>query len=107
VTSGASAGCHEAIREGATLVTGAADVIEAVSPIGATLPAEVDRAAGLSSLQAQVLDGVRPRKIRTAGEVAAAVGVSERDARRALPALVAAGLVMEVDAGYRLAKRTP
>jgi DNA processing protein len=106
VTSGASAGCHEAIREGATLVTGAADVIEAVSPIGATLPAEVDRAAGLSSLQAQVLDGVRPRKIRTAGEVAAAVGVSERDARRALPALVAAGLVMDVDAGYRLAKRT-
>ena len=37
----------------------------------------------------QVLDGVRPRKVLAAEQIAAAVGVSSRDARRTLPALEA------------------
>jgi DNA processing protein len=107
VTSAASIGCHRALRESnAILVAGAAHVIDAVGPIGLALappewvPAnDQDR---LTSLQARVLDGVRPRKILTAEEIAAAVGVSDRDARAALPELVLAGFVVVVGAGYRL-----
>jgi hypothetical protein len=50
-----------------------------------------------------VLEGVLPRKLRTAEVVAAAAGVSGRDARRILPVLAAAGHVVALDEGYRLA----
>jgi DNA processing protein len=108
VTSAMSAGCHDELRiEGTVLVTGAAHVLEAVGRIGddlAPLPETDDSPRDrLTPLQAQVLDGVRPRRARTAEEVAAAAGVSARDARRVLPGLEDLGFVVIGESGYRLA----
>jgi len=111
VTSALSQGCHEELREPETvLVTGVAHVLEAVGRIGLDL-APVPRAAPnprdrLSPLERQVLDGVRPRKVLAAEEIAAVVGVSARDARRALPALELARFVTATAGGYRLYRRT-
>jgi DNA processing protein len=106
-----SAGCHEELRGdgGALLVAGADHVLEAVGRIGADLAAPpramADPRDTLTPLQAQVLDGVRPRKVLTAEQIAAVVGVSTRDARRALPALEQAQFVTAQDGGYRLFRR--
>ncbi len=111
VTSAMSAGCHEELRvEGTALADSVARVIEAVGRIGVDL-APVARAEGtphdrLSPLQAQVLDGVRPRKVLTAEAIAAVVGVSTRDARRTLPGLEQLGFITAKDAGYRLARKS-
>jgi DNA processing protein len=111
VTSGRSAGCHEEVREGqAVLVTTAAQVIDAVGRIGIDL-APVPRAEPtaldvLTPLEACVLDGVRPRKVLTAEEIAVAVGVSARDARRALPGLETLGFITAQGSGYRLRRKS-
>jgi DNA processing protein len=111
VTSAMSAGCVEEMRrEGTTVVATVAHVVEEVGRIGFDL-APVPRAEEspldrLSELERRVLDGARPRKIQTAEQIAAVVGVSEREARRALPALEAAGFVAAVDGGYRLRRRS-
>jgi DNA processing protein len=111
VTSVMSIGCHDEIRNGGTiLVTGVADVIDGVGRIGEDL-APVRRAAQsprdlLTPLQQQVLDGVRPRKVLTAEQLAAVVGVSPRDARRTLPSLEHAGFIVSVGAGYRLRRKS-
>jgi DNA processing protein len=108
VTSAMSAGCHDELRvEGTILVTDAAQVIEAVGRIGADLAPWPERGEAsprdtLTSLQAQVLDGVRPRKALSAEEIAAAAGVSARDARRTLPTLEELGFVVAHGGGYRL-----
>ena len=44
VTSGPSAGCHQLIRDGALLVTGADDVLEAVGRLGVDLAPEPEAA---------------------------------------------------------------
>jgi DNA processing protein len=107
ITSAMSAGSHEELRtEGTTLVCGVAHVIDAVGRIGAdlapTVRAEETAQDRLTPVQQQVLDGVRPRKILDAEQIAAAVGVSARDARRALPSLEQAGFVTATAGGYRL-----
>lgn len=111
VTSAASVGCHQALREQATLVTNAAQVIENVGQIGVDLaPPEPVPSAGrdrLTPLQARILDGVRPRKVLTAEEIATSVGVSDREARSVLPELVLTGFVVSVGSGYRLGRRYP
>jgi DNA processing protein len=111
VTSAMSVGSHEELRtEGTTLVTGVVHIVEVVGRMGADL-APVARAEDtpldrLSPLQRQVLDGVRPRKILTAEQIAAVVGVSTRDARRTLPGLESAAFVTAVDGGYRLWRKS-
>jgi hypothetical protein len=47
---------------------------------------------------------VPARRFRSAAQIAAAAGVSGRDARRSLPLLVATGHVMMAEGGYRLAR---
>lgn len=107
ITSFTSIGCHEELRqEGSRLVANAAHVIEEVGRIGDDL-APFARAAPLPAdqltpLQAQVLDGVRPRKPCSAEEIAAAAGVSGREARQILPTLEELGFVTRSAAGYRL-----
>jgi DNA processing protein len=107
ITSAMSAGCHEELRiEGTLLVANVAHIVEAVGRIGDDL-APVARASEsprdrLDALQRQILDGVRPRKVLTAEQIAAAVGASVRDARRTLPALELAGFVIGEAGGYRL-----
>jgi len=111
VTSAMSVGCHDELRiEGTILVTDAAQVIEAVGQIGDDLSPWPGWGAAtpldaLTALQAQVLDGVRPRKTLGAEEIAAAAGVSARDARRTLPTLEELGFVVAHGSGYRLAAR--
>lgn len=107
VTSVMSSGNHEELRQGGSvLVAGVAHVLDAVGSIGVDLAPESrgpeeprDR---LTSLQRQVLDAVRPRKILTAEQLAAIAGVSVRDARCALPVLERERFVTAQGAGYRL-----
>lgn len=108
VTSAMSEGCHEELRvENTILVSRTEHIIDAVGRVGDDLAperrAEENPRDRLTTLQRQVLDGVRPRKPRTAEEIAAAVGVSTRDARRTLPSLEQAGFVVREGATYRLA----
>jgi DNA processing protein len=108
VTSAMSVGCHEELRlEGTRLVSSVSDVLEEVGRIGVDLapprPAEERPHDRLDPLAAKVLDAVPPRRPRTAEEVAAAAGVSGREARRTLPLLVETGLVVALPGGYRLA----
>jgi DNA processing protein len=110
VTSALSSGVHEELREGTVLVASVDHVIDAVGRIGVDLApvqrGEEDPRDRLTSLQRQVLDGVRSRKILSAEEIAAVVGVSTRDARRTLPGLVAASFVTARDGGYRLYRKS-
>jgi DNA processing protein len=110
VTSAMSVGCHAELRETNTrLVNDYKEVLEEVGRIGddlAPIPRGPDRPHDtLDPLAQQLLDAVLPRKARTAEQVAAAAGVSGRDARRTLPMLVTAGFVVEHDNGYRLAPK--
>jgi DNA processing protein len=112
VTSAMSVGCHAELREvGTTLVSNYQEIIEEVGLIGddlAPVPRGPERPHDtLDPVAAQLLDAVLPRRARTAEEIAAAAGMSGRDARRTLPALVGAGFVVEHDNGYRLAPRSP
>ncbi len=107
VTSAMSVGAHQLVRSGAaTLVTSAAEILDCVGRIGDDL-AEVPRQPAtvrdeLSPELARVIDGVPGSRARPAEEVAAAAGVGLRDVLRALPLLVAVGLVQETPAGFRL-----
>lgn len=111
VTSALSNGSHEELRvAGTTLVARADHVIEEVGRIGVDLApvarAEPTARDALSALERQILDGVRPRKLLTAEEIAVAVGVSPRDARRTLPGLERTRFVKAQDGGYRLWRKS-
>lgn len=110
VTSAMSVGCHEELRtEGSRAVASVDHVIEEVGRIGADLAPLPEHPARphdhLDPLAQQVLDGVPARRFHTAEQIAAAAGVSGRDARRSLPLLVAGGHVVTTEEGYRLARR--
>lgn len=117
VTSAMSVGCHTAIRHvGARLVTSHSEVLEEVGRIGddlAPLPrAEEQPGDLLDPLARQVLDVVPPRRPADIDHLAAAAGVSVRDAMRALGLLDAGGFVIRTAEGYRLpppdrASKTP
>jgi DNA processing protein len=111
VTSAMSVGSHEELRiEGCTLVANVDHIIETVGQIGVDLTpivrAPEDARDRLTPLQRQILDGVRPRKILTAEQIAEVVGASTRDARRTLPGLETAKFVTARDGGYRLWRRS-
>ncbi|GAA3284741.1 DNA-processing protein DprA [Dactylosporangium vinaceum] len=106
INSAMSIGCHMELREpGTTLVTRVEEIVEEIGSIGELAepivgglrPEDV-----LDSLQARILDAVRPRKAATAEYIAAVAGVSGRDARRNLPLLVELGFVVSTADGYRL-----
>jgi DNA processing protein len=110
VTSAMSVGCHELLRDteaGATLVTSAAQVIEAVGGIGSDLADPPERPAsprdGLSDTAARVLDacpvriGVSPERLATIA------GCDVLDVLRVLPALELAELVQWTGVGWRMA----
>jgi DNA processing protein len=111
ITSALSVGAHEELRQpDTTLVAGTDHIVEAVGAIGVDLApvvrAEPTARDALSPLERQVLDGVRPRKILTAEEIARVVGVPARDARATLPALVRGRFVTPDGAGYRLWRKS-
>lgn len=111
VTSAMSVGCHVELRQLETrLVTTASEIIEEVGRIGedlAPMPRGADRPHdALDPLSYRILDAVLPRKPRSAEQIAAAAGVSAREARRTLPFLLAGGFVVASEGAYRLAART-
>ena len=110
VTSAMSVGCHELLREreeGATLVTSAAQVIEAVGGIGVDLADPVERPTGprdgLTDLAARVLDACPVRSGVSPERLAAIAGCDILDVLRVLPALELADLVQWTGTGWRLA----
>lgn len=109
VTSAMSVGCHELLRrpEGqTTLVTSAAQVIEAVGGIGGDLapPPERPVAAhdGLSDVARRVLDACPVRLGVSPERLAAVAGCDVLDVLRVLPALELADLVQWTGTGWRL-----
>src|SRR5207247_4297775 len=108
VTSAMSAGCHRLVRDaGATLVTGAADVVEQVGRLGADLaPRETGPHRPRDDLPAdavRVLDAVPARRARDAARIAVTAGVDVPTVLGRLGLLEVAGLVERVAAGWRLA----
>ena len=110
VTSGASAGCHEIIREwGAVCVTRAVEVLEQVGAAGDHLP---ERLRGpvlphdaLDRETARVLDAVPVRTGTGPAAIAAFAGVDLDTAIRCLGALAAGGFVDRCDTGWRVRPR--
>ena len=112
VTSAMSVGCHELLREretGALLVTGAAQVIEAVGDLGADLAERAPRPGsardGLSDLAVRVLDACPVRTGVPPERLARGAGCEVLEVLRVLPELEIAGLVQWTGTGWRMAPR--
>jgi DNA processing protein len=109
ITSAMSVGCHELLRDreaGATLVSSAAHVIEAVGGIGTDLAEPPERPTGprdgLSDLAARVLDACPVRTGVSPERLAAIAGCDVLEVLRVLPALELADLVEWTGTGWRL-----
>lgn len=112
VTSAMSVGCHQLLRPGAgeepaLLVTGAAEVLEAVGRLGDDLadPVDVPGQArdGLSDVARRVLEACPVRTGVAPERLAAVAGCAVLDVLRVLPALELAELVQWTGTGWRLA----
>jgi DNA processing protein len=106
VTSAMSVGCHEMLRTGdAYLVTGAADVLEAIGRIGADLaePVRAERRPTdqLDEQQLQVHDALDFRAALNPEQVAVESGVPLDRVRAVLPLLELCGLAERDDTGWR------
>jgi DNA processing protein len=107
VTSPMSSGVHDRIREGsAVLVTGVADVLELVAPVGevASLPPPHDTPRALDGLDPRLRALHEPLSVRRPLELAAvarAAGVPEAEALSGLGELVLRGLAERTDDGWR------
>ena len=109
VTSALSAGCHQIIRDwGAVCVTGAHDVMEALSfpddeapghARGPVLPRDE-----LDPVMRRVLEAVPARAGRGPARIAVAAGVGFDTVMRCLGALAAAGFVERCERGWRMRK---
>ena len=110
VTSPMSAGCHELVRAGvAQLVTDAGDVADLVGVIGADAAPERRGPErpwdALPPDLLAVLEVVPVGRPVSAARVAVAAGLDVASTVPRLAELVAAGLVEQEPAGYRLARR--
>jgi DNA processing protein len=104
VTSAVSAGCHELVRDGAILVTDAAEVAEAVGPIGELAPrkqAPPARGDELTPQHQVVLAALPSRKPASLDDLARRCGLTAREVSSALGVLALAGLALQVDGGWR------
>lgn len=109
VTSVASAGCHQLVREsGATLVTDPDEVLDLVAPIGAqTAPPQraprlpVD---DLPSETARVLEALPVSRGRPLGVICAVAGLDEQTTARSLARLCLLGLAELSGPGWRIAR---
>ena len=114
VTSASSAGCHSLVREGAAvLVTGADEVLELAAPLTEArgMP-DLDNGEGgqghfrvnFGSPGERKMFDVLTRRDKAVAAAAAAAGLSLDEARAALGALEAAGLVERHHSGWRRAE---
>ena len=106
VTSGLSAGCHALLRDGATCVTRAEEVLDLVGVLGADAAAPLRGPASarddLPETVRRVLEALPVRG--GAGEAALArdAGVSPLVVQQVLPPLLVHGLVERTSLGWRL-----
>ena len=110
VTSAASAGCHQIIREwGAVLVTSATEVLDHVGIAGDHLPegshGPVLPHDALDRVTALVLDAVPARAGAGPAAIAVSAGVDIDTAIRCLGALAAGGFVDRCEGGWRVRPR--
>jgi DNA processing protein len=107
VTSATSVGCHTLLRrEGARLVTGAADVLEDMAPVGEVLSLPFDGMDtprdAVSDAGRRLLDAVPARRAAPVESLARVSGLSVRDVHRLLGPLQDCGLVEEDLGNWRL-----
>ncbi|MBB4697299.1 DNA-processing protein DprA [Paractinoplanes abujensis] len=111
ITSAMSVGCHELLRSrpDATLVTGLADVLEAVGRVGeyqAAVPRGPEhRRDTLDEESALILESVPRRGVITPEDLAARAGLSLRLVLRRLSLLELTGLIERRGTGVALARR--
>lgn len=126
VTSAASAGCHRLIREGAALVTNAAEIMELMFPLhaqeqnvfgGEATAASPQRNsagqipapslfAGLSSDGVKVVDSLSKTAWKSLEQVARGAGLGTRTVQSELGLMELDGKVETRDGRYRLGTRT-
>jgi DNA processing protein len=109
ISSGMSQGVHRLLRDGATLVTSADEVAEALGELGTDLAPRPDGPVaprdGLDPLTARVLDAVPARRPATLDSVARTAGVTPAEAAGALGLLEVSGWVRCDASGWRPAPR--
>lgn len=109
VTSPMSEGVHRLLRDGAVLVTTAAEIGEALGELGTDLAPRpsgpVTERDGLDPLTSRVLDAVPARRPATLDSVARTAGVTPAEAAGALGLLEVGGWVRSDASGWRLAPR--
>ncbi|BBY29321.1 DNA-processing protein DprA [Mycolicibacterium sediminis] len=107
ITSASSAGCHVLLRDGANLVTRAADVVEFVGRIG-ELGIEPHRPTGplddLTNVERQVYEALPARAARTADQISVAAGVPVERVFGPLAALELAGLVARRNGRWQISR---
>jgi DNA processing protein len=108
VTSAASVGCHALLRNGAELVTRAADVVELMGRIGELAP-EPERPGsaldGLGEAEQRVYEALPARGRRTADQIAVASGLAPTQVLGPLAMLEVCGLITRDEGCWKLAKR--
>jgi DNA processing protein len=108
VTSAASVGCHRLLRDGATLVTRAEEVIELVGRMGELAPDEQRPTSPLDALtetERRIYDALPKRGSRTADEVAFAAGIPAYQVIGPLAMLEVAGLVVHEGGRWKVATK--
>lgn len=108
ISSAVSAGCHELVRAGATLVTDADEVAEAVGPMGELAPRKqgvVLPGDDLAPSHRTVLAALLPRKALTVEELARRTGLGGAEVRGALATLELGGLAGREGLDWRRAPR--
>jgi DNA processing protein len=107
VTSSASTGCHALLREGAEVVTRAADIVELVGRIGelaSELPRPVTPLDGLSDEERRVYEALPGRGVATVDEIAVATAVEPAQILAPLAMLEVAGLAERHDGCWRIVR---
>ncbi|MGE2835701.1 DNA-processing protein DprA [Mycobacterium sp. SMC-4] len=109
VTSATSAGCHNLIAGGAaTLVTRAAEVVEAVGRMGELAP-DPERPTtdldGLDDTELTVYEALPRRGARTVGEIAILAGLPMAEVLGALAMLDVRGLIRQEEGNWKLTTR--
>ncbi len=107
VTSAASSGCHHLLRQGAQLVTRAAEVIEIVGRAG-ELAADPDRPRtaldGLTDQQRQVYEALPRRGVLTVEQISASSGLRVQSVLGPLAMLEIAGLAENREGRWGIAR---
>ena len=101
VTSEMSAGCHELIRDGAALVTCAAEVLELMRPISGVEP--VQESPADASFFARTLDSLPLHAWSSVEQIARQAGLNIETVRKELGLLELSGIALSRQGRFRRA----